>query len=206
MAGPSDHDAARSTYRGRAHRWRIVLWGAIFSLVLLPAVAMQVTDEVAWTVSDFVFAAVMLSGAGLAWELVLRRPRPTAYRAASALAIVAALLLVWTTGAVGIIGAEDHAANLLYGGVLAVVFIGTLVTRFRPAGMARAMFAAAIVQASIAAAALLAGWGSEVPGWQLDILGATAMFVALWGAAGWLFRRASRDAATATIAFADPGA
>ena len=43
-----------------AHRpwnaWRIARWTVAGTLLALPAVAMQVTDEVNWTVSDFVFA------------------------------------------------------------------------------------------------------------------------------------------------------
>ena len=38
---------------------RILGWGGVLALLALPAVAMRFTDEVRWTPSDFVFAAVV---------------------------------------------------------------------------------------------------------------------------------------------------
>ena len=52
-----------------AHRpwnaWRIARWTVAGMLLAIPALAMQVSDEVNWTVSDFVFAGVMIIGTGL---------------------------------------------------------------------------------------------------------------------------------------------
>jgi hypothetical protein len=45
----------------------------------------------------------------------------------------------------------------MYIGVLAVGIIGAIVARFRPHGMARALFATALAQALVAVIALLAG-------------------------------------------------
>jgi hypothetical protein len=66
-------------------------------------------------------------------------------------------LLVWTNLAVGIIGEPDELANLMYVGVLAVGILGAITARFRPAGMARALLATALVQALVAGIALIAG-------------------------------------------------
>jgi thiazole synthase ThiGH ThiG subunit len=60
-----------------------------------------------------------------------------------ALALVAAMLLVWVNLAVGIIGSEDNPANIMYLGVHAVLILGALLALFRPQGMARALFATA---------------------------------------------------------------
>ena len=49
---------------GLRHRWRIAGWGAATVFILLPAVAMQVTDEVNWTLADFVLAGALVAGVG----------------------------------------------------------------------------------------------------------------------------------------------
>lgn len=34
--------------RGRDPRWRLVIWGLPLALLMVPAVAMRLTDEVRW--------------------------------------------------------------------------------------------------------------------------------------------------------------
>ena len=83
----------------------------------------------------------------------------TTYRFAVGVALAAALLLVWLSLGVGIIGRDGDPANIMYFGVLAVGIVGALIARFRPEGMARALFATALAQMSVAAIALIAGLG-----------------------------------------------
>ena len=73
-------------------------------LLLIPLIAMQFTDEVSWTVFDFVVAAILLLSTGLLCELVIRKINPIKYRIATCLALLAALLLIWAELAVGIFG------------------------------------------------------------------------------------------------------
>jgi hypothetical protein len=161
-------------------------------LLLIPLVAMQFTDEVDWSVADFAAAGALLFGTGLLYELVARRGGPLAYRAAVGLALGTALFLVWSNLAVGIVGNEGNPFNLAYFGVLAVGYVGAFMARLRPRGMARALFATAIAQALVAAAALIAGMHrapeSSVPG----ILAVNALFVALWVGSALLFRHVAR--------------
>ena len=42
-------------------------------LLLIPLVAMQFTEEVNWTLADFLVAGVLLYGTGLLCELILRK-------------------------------------------------------------------------------------------------------------------------------------
>lgn len=84
-------------------RWRILVWGAIAGIIALPAVAMQFTEEVDWTATDFVFAGVVLGGAGLLWELAMRLTRNPAYRAVAGVGILGMVMLVWAEAAVGIL-------------------------------------------------------------------------------------------------------
>lgn len=81
---------------------RILGWGAVALVMLAPAVAMQFTDEVNWTTSDFVFAGVLLIGGGAVIELVAWRARNPAIRIGFALFVVFIVALIWIEGAVGI--------------------------------------------------------------------------------------------------------
>jgi hypothetical protein len=71
-------------------------------LLLLPLLAMQFTDEVAWDLADFAIAGALLFGTGLTYELIVRKTDSTTYRAAVGAALAVALLLIWLELAVGI--------------------------------------------------------------------------------------------------------
>jgi hypothetical protein len=163
-------------------------------LLLIPLVAMQFTSEVVWTLSDFVIAGGLLFGAGLAYVLVARLGNNASYRLGAGVAVAAGLLLIWVNLAVGFIGSENNPANLLYGGVLAVAFIGALVARFRPRGMANAMFAAALAQfiVPLIAASI---WKPELNLGMVQVLVLNTIFAGIWVTSGWLFRRASGPSA-----------
>ncbi len=83
--------------------WRLVMWGAIATLLLLPLVAMQLTDEVAWDAADFAAAAALLVGAGAIFEAVARSRRLQAHRLLIGAGLIAAVALAWVQGAVGIL-------------------------------------------------------------------------------------------------------
>jgi hypothetical protein len=173
-------------------RWRIAAWAIAALILLLPLLAMQVTDQVDWDAADFAIFGAMLVGAGGIYELAARMTGNNAYRAAVGVAIAAAFILVWMNLAVGIIGNEDNPANLMYGGVLAVGIIGAVIARLQPDGMARALVATALAQALVAAIALIAGMQSPVSPAN-EILGLNGFFVALWLGSAWLFRKAARE-------------
>lgn len=175
----------------RGSRWSLAVWGAAAVLLLAPLVAMQFTDEVAWDAFDFAFMGVLIGSVGLGFELAVRKSANGAYRVAAGAALTAAILLVWINAAVGIIGSEQEAANLLYTGVLAVALVGALAARFRPAGMARAMIAAALAQALVPAIAPALGSGALA--WSPQVLGLTGGFTAIWLLSAWLFRKAGRS-------------
>ncbi|HEX5352966.1 MAG TPA: hypothetical protein VFW60_02700 [Rhodanobacteraceae bacterium] len=162
-------------------------------LLLVPLAAMQFTDEVVWTALDFSVAGALLFGAGLAFALLTRTAGTFVYRAAAGIAVAAALMLVWVNLAVGIIGSEDNPANLMYAGVIAIEITGVLLARLRPAGMSRAMFAAAIVQMAVAVIALAGGLGATEPPGRLGILVLNGFFVALFAGSALLFRHAARS-------------
>ena len=114
----------------------------------------------------------------------------TSYGLAVGVALVAALLLVWLSLGVGIIGRDGDPANLMYFGVIAVGITGVFAARFRPDGMARALVAAAFAQATVALIAIVAGLGDPWSG-PLELLFLNGFFIAMFIASAWLFRRAS---------------
>ncbi len=114
-----------------------------------------------------------------------------AFGSAVAVALAAAVLLVWLSLGVGIIGRDGDPANRMYFGVLAVGIAGALIARFRPGGMAWALTAAALAQALVAAYALFAGLGRPWSG-PLELALLNGFFVAMFLASAWLFRRAAR--------------
>jgi hypothetical protein len=167
---------------------RIVLATAF--ILLIPAVAMQFTDQVVWNLADFAIAGALLLGAGLTYELVAR-DGPNAYRAAVGLAVAAALILVWVNLAVGLIASEESPANLLYGGVLVVGIIGAIIARLRPHGMARALFATALAQVLVPVIALMI-WKPEVSSAAelMRVFGMNVFLAMLFVLSALLFRRA----------------
>jgi len=117
----------------------------------------------------------------------------TAYRLAVGLALTAAFLIIWLNAAAGLIGIEDDdPANLLYVGVLAIGFIGAILARLQPRGLARALFATALAQALVGAIAL------KLPNTagSLQIVIVHGVFVALFAGAALLLRYAARQGFT----------
>jgi hypothetical protein len=151
---------------------------------------MQLTDEVKWNVADFAVAGALLLAVGVPLELAVRKTSDSAYRAAVAVALVAAFLLIWVSLAVGLIGSENNDANLAYGGVIAVGLIGAIIARFRPRPMARVLFATAVLQALVAVVVMVAGLGSPESG-PLEIMVVNGFFVAMFIGSAILFRKAA---------------
>ncbi len=73
---------------------------AISLILLIPLVAMQFTDEVAWSPIDFATASALLFGSGLVFTLAARRWRK--YRVVIGIVLAAAFLWVWAELAVGV--------------------------------------------------------------------------------------------------------
>lgn len=163
-------------------------------LLLIPLVAMQFTQEVNWTFSDFVFAGVLLFGTGLTYLLIARKWNSTAYKLGVGVGVVASLMLVWANAAVGLVGSEDNPVNLLYGGVLLVALIGAIVARFRPRGMSNAMFAASLTYVVVTVLGLFVwkptGAAAEPSVHLATVAAFNAVFASIWAVSGWLFRRA----------------
>lgn len=84
-------------------RLNIILLTAV-SILLIPLLAMQFTEQVNWTLSDFVVAGLLLFGTGLMVDLVIRKVSKRTYRIALYTALLIGLLLIWAELAVGVFG------------------------------------------------------------------------------------------------------
>lgn len=73
-------------------------------LLMVPLVAMQFTSEVQWNGFDFLAAGLLLLGAGLACELVIRLFTTWKTRILFIGLVMLVLMLVWIELAVGIFG------------------------------------------------------------------------------------------------------
>ena len=164
-------------------------------ILLIPLVAMQFTNEMNWSVGDFIVAGALLFGTGLTFELVSRRRSDITYKVAVGIAVGASLLLMWVNAAVGLIGSEANPANIMYFGVICVGIIGATAARLQPKGMANALFAMALAQIMVPVITLMF-WKhllEEPPGFA-GVIMLTLFFVMLFGVSGLLFRQVSSNA------------
>lgn len=173
---------------------RLIVWTVIIVLILLiPLVAMQLTEEINWDLFDFILMGSVLFVAGLTYEMVARRSEKIVYRIAFGIGLTGAFLLFWVNGAVGLIGNEGQTANLMYGAVFAVGFVGSLISRFKSRGMALTMFIVAIVQMLVPVVALII-WPPPTISWAPSVFGVfvlSGFFAIMFVVSALLFKRVS---------------
>ncbi len=76
----------------------------IVILLLIPLIAMQLTNEVDWKINDFVIMGVLLIITGLLCELVMRKIKSMKSRILICGAVLLMFILIWAELAVGIFG------------------------------------------------------------------------------------------------------
>ena len=82
----------------------IVMMMAIALILCIPLIAMQFTNEVNWTLSDFVMMGILLLSTVLLVELVLRKVTKIQHRIILCALLIFGLFIVWAELAVGIFG------------------------------------------------------------------------------------------------------
>ncbi|MDA1369940.1 MAG: hypothetical protein O2971_04140 [Proteobacteria bacterium] len=122
----------------------------------------------------------------------------TTYRYSLALALASSIFLLVLIGAVGVIGVEGDRFDLVYFGVVAIGIVAAIITRFRPRGMAIALFSMATAQALVAVMALIIGKQHVEVSSVTEILGLNGFFVALFLGPAMLFLRAARESVDAS--------
>jgi hypothetical protein len=149
-----------------------------------------------WDVRAFLLVggvATLLFSMGLAFQMVIRKLGTTVYRAAVGVALVTTFVLVWGNF---VQAADDvNPAAMMYLSVPLVGIIGAAVARFRPDGMARALFVTALAQA-LALAIVLIVRDPQVTRWTAAVLrgfAGNAVFLMLFVGSALLFRKAARQ-------------
>lgn len=82
----------------------IIILSIAATLILIPFIAMQFTNEVNWSAFDFLVIGILLTGTGLLIELVLRTIKTTTGRIIICAVILFLFFLIWAELAVGIFG------------------------------------------------------------------------------------------------------
>lgn len=166
--------------------WRIAGWGAALALLLLPAIAMQFTDDVVWTRSDFVFAAIMLLALGAGAEIAFRVGRSGPQRIGLIVAALAGFVTLWGNAAVGMIGDGSARVNMGFDLLVIGAAIASALVWFRPY-ILRWIFALVAVGQPVLG--LMAE--RSMPGHGVE-WGIIAVFAAIWAFAALCFHRAAR--------------
>ena len=161
---------------------------ATLALLAVPLLAMQFTDDVNWRVSDFIMMGSLIFCTGSLLVVALRLGAHIAYRAGMIMAIGASFLMIWVNLAVGLISSGPNAGNLMYGGVTVILIAGIYLSKFKPAGIERAMFATAFSVLLVGVIALLMNMQNLPESSTLQIIGVSLFFTLPYIVAGLLFR------------------
>ncbi|MDB5472632.1 MAG: hypothetical protein JWR84_4192 [Caulobacter sp.] len=170
--------------------WRIVGWGGLAVILSLPLIF-----KFPWTLSDFVFAGVFLGGAGLIVELICWASSSLSYRLGGLIALLASVGLVWVNGAVGFLGDEDNPANLMFLAVILIAVVGSVVVRFKAAGLSKVILATAAAQLLAGIVGYSASWATPGPAGLQEVVVGTTLFGSMWLVSAWLFNRAAKAGA-----------
>ena len=73
-------------------------------LLLIPMIAMQLTDEVNWSFFDFIIMGIMLSITGLALGIIIKKIKYHKYRNIFIAIIIMIFVLIWAELGVGLFG------------------------------------------------------------------------------------------------------
>ncbi|MGA9648019.1 hypothetical protein [Pedobacter sp.] len=93
----------QQTINATKQRVTIIL-SVIATILSIPLIAMQFTNEVKWTIADFIAAGLLLLITALAIEIVIRNVKTITLRNILFAVILLILFLVWAEMAVGIFG------------------------------------------------------------------------------------------------------
>ncbi|HOY12410.1 MAG TPA: hypothetical protein PLY70_04690 [Saprospiraceae bacterium] len=82
----------------------MIILAIVVTLLSIPLIAMQFSEEVDWDIFDFTFMGALLLGTGLLCEFVLRKVKTMQNRILLCGAILLGFFLIWAELAVGIFG------------------------------------------------------------------------------------------------------
>lgn len=87
---------------GNMQKDSLIILGSSLALLLIPLVAMQFTEEVRWTLLDFILAFALFVLLGYSIRLAIRRNKSRSKRLIWLVGIIVVFLIIWAELAVGI--------------------------------------------------------------------------------------------------------
>jgi len=75
---------------------------ATLTILVIPLAAMQLSNDVTWSFSDFIVAGTLLFGTGLLYELLTSKAQTRKQRILTGVVLLGLLSVVWIQLAVGI--------------------------------------------------------------------------------------------------------
>ena len=73
-------------------------------LLIIPLIAMQLTDEVEWSLFDFIIMGTLLLITGLMGEIISKKVKKYKHRVILYIVVIIIFFLIWAELAVGIFG------------------------------------------------------------------------------------------------------
>ena len=165
-------------------------------ILLVPFIAMFFTEEVQWTLSDFVIMGALIFGISLAYQFLSGRSGDVAYKGGIGLALLSVFLLVWINLAVGIIGSEDNPLNMLYLLIPMIGFVGTIIAKARAQGMYITLMIMAVCVGLVPIIGIV--WNRPAVSTPdafagfIGVIMINALFIALFVGSGFLFKNAQQ--------------
>lgn len=159
-------------------------------ILMIPLVAMQFTEEVNWSLSDFIIMGTLIFGTGVVYDWISSRGNNKLYRIAVSIAVFTVFLLTWVNMAVGIIGSDKNDANLMYFSLIPIGLAGALIVKFQANGMAVVAFVLAGIQMLIPITAFIINKPDFDPG-VAAVFAINAIFSVLFIGSGLLFKRSA---------------
>jgi len=83
---------------------RIKILQMVGLLLIIPLIAMQLTDEVEWSLFDFIIMGTLLLITGLMGEIIFKKVKKYKHRVILYVVIAIIFFLIWAELAVGIFG------------------------------------------------------------------------------------------------------
>ena len=80
----------------------IIILSIVVCILFIPLIAMQFTDEVNWTLADFIIGGILLFGFGFLIDLVFRKLNTSRHKVLIISILILTLILIWMELAVGL--------------------------------------------------------------------------------------------------------
>ncbi|WP_312356527.1 hypothetical protein [Empedobacter sp.] len=88
----------------KMHHKQSLIFGIIGLIITIPLIAMQFTNEVNWSLFDFIIAFILLSVIGLTINYILQLTNRLQNKIFFCIMVLLIGLLIWTELAVGVFG------------------------------------------------------------------------------------------------------